>query len=125
MPEEEAEEGPAEEKEEKEEEKRVEIKEEIRIKDFSAYKRCVVCGEQKIPYIELEVNGKLECTCRDCYDAQYAQKTDVKCPSCTSFCGEGDNFCWKCGNRLQLICATCGSKGDPGDKYCRQCGGKM
>jgi hypothetical protein len=116
---------PENEVEEAEAEEIVEVKEEIRIKDFSAYKKCIVCGEMKIPYIELEVNGAFECTCRDCYEKDSSPKVLMKCPSCSTECEGDDHFCWKCGARMQLICPTCGSKGDTGDKYCRQCGGKM
>lgn len=131
MSEEEEIEEEAEEKEEAkegkegEEEKPEERREEVKIKDYSAFKPCSVCGEAKVPYIEIEFNGIVERTCKDCYEAQYTPKLKLRCPSCSSECVEEDNFCWKCGFRLHLICPTCGSKGDIGDKFCRQCGGRL
>jgi hypothetical protein len=114
-----------EEDKEGEEEKPEEQREEIKIKDFSEYKKCSVCGELKVPYIEVESSGGAEFTCADCYESIYSQGAKLKCPSCESECPEEDNFCWKCGYRLRLICATCGFKSDTDDKFCRRCGEKL
>lgn len=113
------------EEEEKAEEKPEEKREEIKIKDFSELKPCNICKDVKIPHIEVEVDGKAEYTCKDCYEAKFTAKAKLKCPSCSSECSEEDSFCWKCGQKLQLICVTCGSKRDRADKFCRHCGDKL
>jgi len=128
MPEEEElEASPTEKAEEKEEveEKPFEPREELKIKDFSVYKPCSICSENKVSYIELEVDGKIESTCKECYEGISTPKPKVSCPSCASECEGDDNFCWRCGERLCLICPTCGEKSDIGDKFCRQCGSKL
>jgi hypothetical protein len=128
MPEEETPEGSERDKEVKEGEEAQpeEKREEIKIKDYSIYKPCAKCGEIKVPYIELEVDGKIEATCRECYEGKYTEpKEGRRCPSCATAAQEGDNFCAKCGDRLHLICPTCGMRADLGDKYCRQCGSKL
>ena len=114
------------ESEEEESEEELEEKvEEIRIKDFSEYKKCNVCGETKIPYIELESGGRAEYTCMECYISTHSPGASVRCPSCSSECIDGDNYCWKCGGKLQAICPTCKERVDGADKFCRQCGGKL
>ncbi len=46
----------------------------------------------------------------------------MKCFVCGADNPEGDRFCRKCGNPLELQCPECGAAVFPGDRFCGSCG---
>ena len=90
---------------------------EIKIVDASIRRRgraCVVCGRAKPAYIEVEIDGVVEYTCRDCYELQ-AQ----------GLSGEVTQFCTKCGTPAALKCPKCGARPDEEDGFCGKCGAAL
>ena len=55
------------------------------------------------------------------------QKEDVICPYCGHHNDKGDNYCSKCGQKLERakICKKCNGVNDPNATYCTFCGEKL
>ena len=55
------------------------------------------------------------------------QKEDVVCPYCGHHNEKGDNYCSKCGQKLEKakICKKCNGVNDPNATYCTFCGEKL
>ena len=99
-------------------------KPEIRIRDLGSRPRgCSVCGQPKPPFIEIEVDGVPEYTCRECYEGQVIVLT--ACRSCGGALEAADNFCGKCGTPRVAKCASCGTDLDEEDRFCGKCGAKV
>ena len=99
-------------------------KPEIRIREYGARPRgCSVCGKEKPPHIEIEVDGILEYTCRECYEGQVIEI--VACRSCGAAMEPGDHFCGKCGTPRLLSCPSCGVQVDEEDRFCGKCGARV
>ena len=99
-------------------------KAEIKIRDLGVRPRaCAVCGKAKAPYIEIEVDGVLEFTCKECYEGQVIELT--ACRSCGAALEAADNFCGKCGVPRVLKCPACGAEVEEEDRFCGKCGGKI
>ena len=88
---------------------------------------CTVCGLRKARYLEVEVKGVIEYTCKDCYNKSKAvlSAPATSCPSCGAGMHAGDNFCGKCGNPAMLKCPTCGNEANEEDRFCAKCGAKL
>ncbi len=104
---------------------------ELQIVDFSEKKfsqYCVVCGLKKDRYLEVEVRGVIEYTCKDCYirtKGIVASPPATSCKKCGMPMVLGDNFCGKCGNPAVLRCTACNGEVDEEDKFCAKCGAKL
>ncbi|MDH7508376.1 MAG: zinc ribbon domain-containing protein [Methanomassiliicoccales archaeon] len=50
-----------------------------------------------------------------------------KCLQCGALVRSEDNFCGKCGAKINRIpkCPSCSAEVDPSDKFCRRCGTKL
>src|SRR3972149_2704181 len=71
-------------------------KPELKIRDLGFRPSgCSVCGAPKPPHIEIEVDGVLEYTCKECYEGQV-----VELAACRS-----------CGAALEAADAVCGEGG--------------
>jgi hypothetical protein len=118
-------------------------------------KICSICGNRKMAYICIEVNGGEEATCRECYDKSMGKAIQPKiefppppppplgevkevmeeekaeehnyCPNCGAKVKFEDVFCGKCGKPVkeELKCVGCGTKVEPGDMFCRKCGARL
>lgn len=102
-------------------------REEIRIVEFAAKQRskgCSICGRSGDPYIEIEVDGVLEYTCRECYEGPRA-RPDAFCRSCGAALRPGDNFCGRCGAPTPVRCDGCDSEVDEEDRFCGKCGRRL
>jgi len=100
-------------------------REEIKIREFYEAEKegCRVCGLIKEAYIEIEVEGKRQYTCKECY---LASKAVVRsCKNCGSPVKEGDLFCGKCGSPTSLKCPSCKAETREGDIFCGKCGTKL
>lgn len=84
---------------------------------------CSVCGKPKPRYIEIEVDGVLEYTCRECYEGQVIEL--AACRKCGAAIEAPDNFCGKCGTPRAVKCPSCGSEVDEEDRFCGKCGTKL
>lgn len=51
----------------------------------------------------------------------------VKCQKCGALANDDDNFCPKCGGKIERKenCGKCGTPISPDDEYCRKCGEKL
>ena len=98
-------------------------KPDLRIRDLGVRPRgCSVCGEPKAPHIEIEVDGVLEYTCRECYEGQVIEL--AACRSCGAALEAADGFCGKCGAPRQRACPACAADLADGDRFCGKCGAK-
>jgi hypothetical protein len=97
-----------------------EPKPDLRLRDLSAAQPCSVCGLIKEPHVRLEVHGRYEYTCKDCYEGGGPRRH--ACPNCGASLGAEDAFCGKCGSPAVLRCASCGAEHEKGDKFCGRCG---
>lgn len=103
----------------------------IKIVDASVRRRgktCVVCGRARPAYIEVEIDGVVEFTCRDCYELQaqgLSGEVTQFCTKCGSALLKGDNFCGRCGTPASLRCAACGARPDEEDAFCGKCGATL
>ena len=99
-------------------------KPELKIRDLGTRPRgCSVCGKPKLPYVEIEVDGVLEYTCKECYEGQVIEL--AACRQCGAALEAGDAFCGKCGNPRQSMCASCGAAVADDDRFCGKCGAKV
>ena len=102
-------------------------KPEIRIVDFSEKKinpYCTVCGKKKERYLEIEVDGVVEYTCKECYTGS-GQIVVITCKNCSSEMEQGDNFCSQCGAPAVIRCSSCNAEIEEEDKFCAKCGVKL
>ena len=81
--------------------------------------RCVVCSLYKLPYVVIEVTGRSEATCRDCYEKDRGGMT---CHSCGGTLTIEDKFCGRCGTSRRSQCPACEVPIGPEDLYCGKCG---
>lgn len=106
-------------------------KPELRIVDFSEKKInpfCSICGLEKDRFVEVEVKGVIEYTCRDCYRRSRggpAIPPAMSCRRCGAAMVIGDNFCGKCGAPAVLRCTACNNEVDEEDMFCAKCGAKL
>ncbi|HTD80753.1 MAG TPA: zinc ribbon domain-containing protein [Thermoplasmata archaeon] len=104
---------------------------EIKIVDASVRgrgKACVVCGRAKPSYIEVEIDGVVEYTCRDCYELQsqgLSGEVIAFCTKCGTALLKGDNFCGRCGTPASLRCPKCGARPEEEDAFCGKCGAAL
>ena len=136
MPPEEEQQGETEETQEKPEEKAPEVpiappKPELQIIDYSTKRinpYCTVCGLEKVRYLEVEVKGVIEYTCKDCYRKSKSAPVvppTATCRKCGTPMRIGDNFCGKCGNPAVLKCPACNNEVEEEDRFCAKCGAKL
>ncbi len=106
-------------------------KAELKIRDASVRRRgkaCVVCGRAKPAYIEVEIDGVAEYTCRDCYELQsqgLSGEVTQFCTKCGTALLKGDNFCGRCGTPASLRCPKCGARPEEEDAFCGKCGAAL
>ena len=99
-------------------------KPELRIRDLTRRPRaCSVCGQPKAPYVEIEVDGVLEYTCKECYEGQVIEL--AACRTCGGAMESSDNFCGKCGTPRLLACPSCGAEVGEEDRFCGKCGTRV
>ena len=99
-------------------------KPELRIRDLGTRPRgCNVCGKAKPPHIEIEVDGVLEYTCKECYEGQVIEL--AACRSCGAAMESADHFCGKCGTPRIAKCSSCGAEVGEEDVFCGKCGTKL
>jgi hypothetical protein len=104
---------------------------EIRIVDASARRRasaCVVCGRPRLAYIEVEIDGVVEYTCKDCYELQsqgLAGEVTQYCVKCGTALLRGDHFCGRCGTPALFACPSCGARAGEEDAFCGKCGASL
>ena len=106
-------------------------KPELQIIDYSSVKinpYCSVCGLEKERYLEVQVRGTIEYTCKDCSRKSRGAPTIPLAATCRK-CGTpmrlGDNFCGKCGNPAVLKCPACNNEVEEEDRFCAKCGAKL
>lgn len=60
-------------------------------------------------------------------EAAAPEEVTYICPSCDAELKEGDNFCPKCGVKIEiaLTCDGCGNDVGADDLFCRKCGNKL
>lgn len=115
------------EEEEEQEEAEAPPREPLRIREYSDLQQqgeCVVCGQEKEPYVQIECGDKVEYTCEECYRKR-AQKPVRECTECGEPLKDDDQFCGKCGTQQVRNCTKCGSKVTPKDVFCGKCGTKL
>jgi len=95
----------------------------IKIRDLTRQRNCAVCGKEKTPYIEIEVDGVLEYTCQACYEGQVIEI--AACRACGAALEAADKFCGKCGAPRAVTCASCGADVADEDRFCGKCGAKV
>lgn len=95
-------------------------KPEIRIRDLTRHRNCSVCGKPKTPYVEIEIDGVIEYTCRECYEGQVIEL--AACRSCGAAIEASDLFCGKCGAPRVVSCPSCGAEVGEDDRFCGKCG---
>src|SRR3989442_15995014 len=106
-------------------------KAEIKIVDASIRRRgkaCVVCGRAKPAYIEAEIDGVVEYTCRDCYELQAQGLSGEVTQFCTkrgTALLKGDNFCGKWGTPAALKCPKGGARPEEQVAFCGKCGAAL
>ncbi len=99
-------------------------RDEIRIRDLTGRPTaCSVCGQPKPVYVEIEVDGVVEYTCRDCYEGDVVEL--VACRKCGAALEATDAFCGKCGAPRVLACRACGASLTDGDAFCGKCGASV
>jgi len=104
---------------------------EIKIVDAATRRRasaCVVCRRPKPTYIEVEIDGTVEYTCRECYDLQsqgLSGEVSQYCVKCGTAILRSDHFCGKCGTPAVLACPSCGARADEEDAFCGKCGSTL
>ena len=99
-------------------------KPELKIRDLGVRPSgCSVCGAPKAPHIEIEVDGVLEYTCKECYEGQVVELT--ACRSCGAALEAADAFCGKCGTPRVAKCESCGAAANEEDRFCGKCGAKV
>jgi hypothetical protein len=105
-------------------------KEEIRIVEMSESgeatmeKMCKVCQELKPAYVEVESEGVIEYTCKNCFEKDVAD-TGKSCWSCDTSIKDDDAFCGKCGSPAEKKCSECGEPAKDDDAFCGKCGSKL
>jgi len=96
-------------------------KPELRIRDLGFRPRgCNVCGEPKPPYVEIDMDGVPEYTCKECYERQFIEIT--ACRKCGAAMEAADAFCGKCGSPRTAKCPSCGAEAGEDDRFCGKCG---
>ena len=95
----------------------------IKIRDLTRHRNCSVCGNEKAPYIEIEVDGVLEYTCEECYEGQVIEI--AACRACGGALEAADRFCGKCGAPRAVTCPACGADVADEDRFCGKCGSKV
>ena len=95
----------------------------IKIRDLTGLRTCSVCGKEKASYIEIEVDGVVENTCKECYEGQVIEIS--ACRACGAALEASDGFCGRCGTSRALACPTCGTAVGEGDRFCGKCGSKV
>ena len=91
-------------------------------------KACVVCGRSKPAYVEIEIDGVVEYTCRDCYELQsqgLSSEVAEFCTNCSATLLKGDHFCGRCGTPASVRCPKCGARPDEEDAFCGKCGAPL
>ncbi len=97
---------------------------ELRIRDLGTRPRgCSVCGKEKKPYVEIEVDGVLEYTCQECYEGQVIEL--AACRGCGGALEPGDAFCGRCGTARLANCPSCGTALAEEDRFCGKCGARI
>lgn len=98
-------------------------KPDIRIRDLTEGPRgCSVCGQVREPYIEIEVDGVIEYTCRECYEGEVGEL--AACRQCGAALEPEDRFCGKCGTPRTRTCPSCGAELGEADGFCGKCGAR-
>ena len=106
-------------------------KAEIKIVDAATKRRgkaCVVCGRPQPPYVEVDVDGLVEYTCRDCYELQaqgISPEVAAFCVKCGTALLKGDHFCGRCGTPAMSRCPKCGARPEEEDTFCGKCGAAL
>ena len=95
----------------------------IKIRDLTRQRNCSVCGKEKAPYIEIEVDGVIEYTCKDCYEGQVIEIS--ACRACGGGLEEADRFCGRCGTPRAVTCPACSADVGDEDGFCGKCGAKV
>ena len=104
---------------------------EIKIVDAAVRRRgkaCIVCGRPRPAYIEVEIDGTMEYTCRDCYELQsqgLSPEVAEYCTKCGTALLKGDHFCGRCGMPAALRCPRCGARPEEEDAFCGKCGAPL
>lgn len=100
----------------------------IIIRDLTGRRTCSVCRKEKAPYIEIEVDGVVESTCRECYEGRIVEEQVIEVTSCRT-CGAAvevaDRFCGRCGALRVVACPACGTAVAEEDRFCGKCGSKL
>ncbi|MFQ6127615.1 MAG: zinc ribbon domain-containing protein [Thermoplasmata archaeon] len=112
---------------EEEEQEEAPLKEPLKIREYSEIQQqglCIVCGQAKEPYVQIEYEDKVEYTCEECY-RKSAEESIPKCGDCGAALKKGDRFCGKCGSKQDQSCPKCGAKIASEDIFCGKCGTKL
>lgn len=97
---------------------------ELKIRDLGVRpSACSVCGKPKPPYVEIEVDGVPEYTCKECYEGQVIEL--AACRACGAALEPGDAFCGRCGAARPTKCGSCGAPVTEDDRFCGKCGAKV
>jgi len=85
---------------------------------------CKVCGKLKPVFVEIEVGGRVEYTCEECFKMDVAD-IGKKCGDCGAPLKVDDAFCGKCGKPTEKKCLDCGAVSRDDDTFCGRCGTKL
>ena len=104
-------------------------KEDIRIIEISESgtaleKVCRVCGQLKPVYVEIESDGVVEHTCKECFEKDVTVPGKA-CRECEEPVSAEDAFCGKCGTPAERKCEECGALAQDDDAFCGKCGSKL
>ncbi|MFQ5885272.1 MAG: zinc-ribbon domain-containing protein [Thermoplasmata archaeon] len=112
---------------EEEEQDETPLKEPVKIREYSELQQhgfCMVCGQEREPYVQIEYGDKVEYTCEDCYRKSMGEPVQG-CRECGAALKDGDKFCSKCGAEQELGCTECGAEITGKDTFCGRCGTKL
>lgn len=115
---------------EEEEQDETPLEEPLRIREYSEprqHETCMVCGQEKEPYILIEYENKAEYTCEECYKKSVGEPVTavLKCAECGGDVEDADDFCGKCGAKQKQNCPDCGERISSKDAFCGKCGAKL
>ncbi|HEY5606050.1 MAG TPA: zinc ribbon domain-containing protein [Thermoplasmata archaeon] len=92
----------------------------------SRERRCADCGRRTAEWKPVRRQGASIILCPDCA-AKPVRSDDggSACPSCGADLGPADQFCGRCGVRIEYACPTCSADVEAEDAFCVKCGTRL
>lgn len=103
-------------------------------KDYTAALRCCMKAKRSLAGKGMDVPAAPQAAAaarREPTDVKATENVmsaaGVKCQKCGAMANDDDNFCPKCGSKVdgQKKCRGCGAQMSPEDEFCRKCGEKL